>query len=80
MLVTVHTGLLLSGAFYADLEPFRALALAVVPLGAMAANLRPWKNDFVRAVVVGVVVVILLAPVITPLALEAAGETDSYDY
>ena len=80
VLVTVYAGLLMSGVFYADLELFRALALAVVPLGAVVANLRPWKNDLVRAVVVSVAIVILLAAVIGPLALEAAGETDYYDY
>ena len=78
VLLVVHAGLLVSGTFYADLEPFRALALAVVPLAAVLGNLRPWRSDLVRSLVVGGAVVILLAPVIVLLAIDAAGENADY--
>ena len=81
LLMTLHAGLLLGGAFYADLQPYRALALGVAPFGVVLASLRSWKSELARAAAVAVLVLAAVAAVVVPMALEAAAvSADYYDY
>lgn len=82
VLTTVLFALLLAGTFYTDLEGYRALALALSPLGLVVAELgsaATWSLR--RRILLSCIgVMLLLAPVLVPVSLEYAAGSESYDY
>ena len=82
VLLTVLAGLLLSGTFYADLPGYRALALALAPVGLVLGELgQPSSRSKLRRVILGCGgVLLLLAPVVLLASLDQLAQTDDGGY